>query len=89
MPPTPNPDIFGGPFFDGEDESLGARAQTKGKGQAKAEEGVGRKEEAFPLYKGDKTPRLPACLMEPARSPLTVIDGAVGLPTHVLKRIPQ
>ena len=56
---------------------------------AEGEEGVGRKEEAFPLYRGDETLCLPACLMEPARSPLTAIGGTVGLPTPVLKRTPR
>ena len=72
-------------FVGGEDEFLGSRARAKGKGRAEVEEGVGRKEEAFPLYKGNETLCLPACLTEPARSPLTVIDGTVRLPTLVLK----
>ena len=88
MPPALDPDIFGEPLIGGEYECLGARAQAKGKGKAEGEEGMGRKEEAFPLYRGDETLCLPACLLEPARSPLTVIDGTVGLPMPVLKRIP-
>ena len=60
----------------------------KENGQAEGE-GVGEKEEAFPLYRGNETLRLPACLVKPARSPLTEIGGAVGLPTPVLMRIPQ
>ena len=37
-------------FFGGEDECLGARAWEKRKGQAEVEEGVCRREEAFPPF---------------------------------------
>ena len=37
-------------FFGGEDECLGARAWVKVKGRAEVEEGMGRREEAFPLF---------------------------------------
>ena len=70
-------------FVGGEDERSGVRARAKGNGRTEVE-CVGGKEEAFPLYRGNETLRLPACLVKPARSPLTVIGGAVGLPTPVL-----
>ena len=55
---------------------------------SKEEEGVGEKCESFSLYKGgrgDVSPHLPG---KTAYSPGAVIDGAVGLPTSVLMRIP-
>ena len=55
---------------------------------SKEEEGVGEKDESLSLYKGgggDESPHLPG---KPAYSPGAVIDGAVGLPTTALMRIP-
>ena len=56
---------------------------------SKEEEGVGEKSESLSLYKGaggDAPPHLPG---ETAYTPGAVIDGAVGLPTSVLMRIPR
>ena len=49
---------------------------------------MGKKGESLSLYKGgggDVPPHLPGKI---AYSPSAVIDGAVGLPTSVLMRIP-
>ena len=43
LPPAPDPDIFGKPLFDGEEECLGVRARTKGNELAGGE-GVGKGE---------------------------------------------
>ena len=40
------------------------------------------------LIKAEETMRHPTCLVKLAYSPSAVIDGAVGLPTPVLMRIP-
>ena len=80
MPPAPDPDIFGKPLFDGEEECLGTRTRTEGNGLAEGE-GVGKEEETLSLYRDGKSfLHLPTCLVEPARSPLAAISGAVGLP---------
>ena len=53
------------------------------------EEGVGEKSESLCLYKGrrdDASPHLP---VKTSYSLGAVIDGAVGLPTFVLMRIPE
>ena len=55
---------------------------------SREEEGVGKKGESLSLYKGgrgDAPPHLPGKI---AYSPSAVIDGAVGLPTPILMRIP-
>ena len=55
---------------------------------SKEEKGVGKKGESLSLYKGgggDESPHLPG---KTAYSPGAIIDGAVGLPTSVLMRIP-
>ena len=88
LPPAPDPDIFGEPLFGGEEECLGTRARTEGNGLAEGG-GVCKEEETLSLYRDGKILlRLPTCLVEPARSPLATIDGAVGLPIPVLMRIP-
>ena len=70
-------------------EKKNAWALTEGDGLAEGE-GVGKEEETLSLYRDGKSFLcLPTCLVEPARSPLAVISGAVGLPIPVLMRIPQ
>ena len=52
------------------------------------EEGMGEESKSLSLYKGrggDVSPHFPG---KTAYSPGAVIDGAVGLPTSVLMRIP-
>ena len=54
----------------------------------KEEEGVGKKGESLSLYKGgggDAPPHLPGKI---AYFLNAVIDGAVGLPTPILMRVP-
>ena len=86
MPLAPDPDIFGRPLWA---EKTNARAlELERRGMDREEEGVGEKEESLSLYKGGRNcapPHLPGKL---AYSPSAVIDGAVGLPTPVLMRIP-
>ena len=86
--PAPDPDIFGKPLFDGEEEYLGVRARIEGNDLTEGE-GVGKEKETLPLYRGGKCfLRLPTCLVEPVCLPLTAISGAVRLPIPVLMRIP-
>ena len=55
---------------------------------SREEEGVGKKEESLSLYKGGRNCAPPHSPGKIAYSPRAVIDGAVGLPTPVLMRIP-
>ncbi len=47
-----------------------------------------KKGNPYLFRKAVKTMRLPTCLVKLAYPPTAVIDGAVGLPTPVLMRIP-
>ena len=69
------------------DVRLGAGARAKGNGYAE-EEGVGEKGESLSPYKGGRDPAPPHLPGKLAYSPSVVIDGAVGLPTPILMRIP-
>ena len=86
MPPITDPDIFGGPLW--EEKTNAWALELERRGMDREEGGVGEKEESLSLYKGGRNgapPHLPGKL---AYSPSAVIDGAVGLPTPVLIRIP-
>ena len=52
------------------------------------EERMGKKRNPCPFIGVEETIHLPTCLVKLAYSPSAVIDGAVGLPTSVLMRIP-
>ena len=52
------------------------------------EEGVGEKVNLCPFIRAEEAMILPAWLAKTAYSPGTVIDGAIGLPTTILMRIP-
>ena len=52
------------------------------------EEGVGEKSKSLSLYKGGRGDVSPHLRGKTAYSPGAIIDGAVGLPTSVLMRIP-
>ena len=67
---------------------LGRWSSSAREWMGREEEGVGEKEESLSLYMGGKNcapPHLPDKL---TYSPSAVINGAVGLPTPVLMRIP-
>ena len=67
---------------------LGRWSSSAREWMGREEEGVGEKEESLSLYKGGRSyapPHLPGKL---AYSPSAIIEGAVGLPTPVLMRIP-
>ena len=60
-----------------------------GDGEAKEEEGVGEKVDPYPLIYGRTKLCVPTGLVKLAFLPSTAINGAVGLPTSVLMRIPE
>ena len=69
-------------------EEVNARALEPEQNGMSWEEGMGEEGQFLSLYKGGRNyapPHLPGKL---AYSPGAVIDGAVGLPTPVLMRIP-
>ena len=82
----PAPDMFGVALR--RKCELGRWSSSAQEWMGREEEGVGEKEESLSFYKGGRNyapPHLPGKL---AYSPSAVIDGAVGLPTPVLMRIP-
>ena len=87
MHPAPDPDIFGGPLW-AEKTNAWALELKRERTDKQREEGVGEKGEPLSPYKGSRDPVPPHLLGKLAYSPSTAIDGAAGLPTPVLMRIP-
>ena len=69
-------------------EKVNARALQPGQNGMNREEGVGEKSESLSLYKGRRGGVLPHLPGKIAYSPNSVINGTVGLPIPVLRRIP-
>ena len=68
--------------------NLGAEARVRKNGFARRKKAWVKKVNPCPFIRAEETMRLPTCLVNLAYSPSAVIDGAVGLPTPVLMRIP-
>ena len=85
LPCAPDPDMVGVLFGGGKDGSLGTGARER---MGKEEEGVGERVNTYPLIKAANIKRFPARL-KTRLFPKGCADGAVGLPTPVLMRIPQ
>ena len=82
----PAPDMFG--VVLRRKHELGRWSSSAREWMGREEEGAGEQEETLSLYKGGRNyapPHLPGKI---AYFPSVVIDGAVGLPTPVLMRIP-
>ena len=82
----PAPDIFG--VVLRRKCELGRWRSSAREWMGREEEGVGEKEESLSLYEGGRNCAPPHLPRKIAYSPSTTIDGAVGLPTPVLMRIP-
>ena len=74
--------------FCGERCELGRWSSSAREWMSREEEGVGKEEESLSLYKGGRNCAPPHLRGKLAYSPSAVINGAVGLPTPVLMRIP-
>ena len=84
LPCAPDPDMVGVFFGGGKDGILGAEAQER---MGREEEGMGERVDPYPLIKAADVKRLPTHL-KTRLFPKGRADGAVGLPTHILMRIP-
>ena len=68
---------------------LGAGARVRKDGYAEEEEGVNGKGGFLSPYMGGQNYEPPTGLIKLAYLPTTAVNGAVGLPTPVLMRIPE